>query len=411
MILRFPLIALFITLSTIAHSDHCKDSVAVLGTELRSSSEREPVSRETLLKDLALLYSNGLQDNTIMAAFEVSLKELADRETKTFSELHREVELLSFSRSALADAKERREEAKKKEQAELYEGLQPYLEAISEDDREVIERELIYPGLIIPRSVGEVEFQFREDHSFVMGNQGLGGHWAGEVKTEVFNRGQDFAIGQAPVTQLLFFLAALGAKGVDPTPSKFKTGMGGVVLRLSSGDYSLKPNHPVEKTTLLDAMAHADRVRRITGGGYGLPNEKQWEFSNRAGSTGKFHFDDVSNLVDHGWIRENADVQTHAVGELLPNAFFLYDTHGNVWEWTSSSDGEKRIIRGGSWDGGWGEAASSYRAWANELSSTNCIGFRLMRDTPCSLRPAHTFVFGETQSVTNRRDGNPGGRP
>lgn len=61
-----------------------------------------------------------------------------------------------------------------------------------------------------------------------------------------------------------------------------------------------------------------------------LPTEAQWEFSCRAGTTGSYYSD---SLEDIAWFAENSDNTRHPVGLKLPNAFGLYDMHGNALEW------------------------------------------------------------------------------
>ena|GEM_PF-3544415 len=133
-----------------------------------------------------------------------------------------------------------------------------------------------------------------------------------------------------------------------------------------------------------------------TADGYRLPTESEWEYACRAGSTTRFHFgDDPVNLDDHAWFGGNSDDNTHPVGELLPNAWGLYDMHGNVFEMTwdgyftypeeSVTDprrdphNENRMARGGDFHWGWDWATSSWRGTYTPLQKIPNLGFRVVR--------------------------------
>ena len=129
---------------------------------------------------------------------------------------------------------------------------------------------------------------------------------------------------------------------------------------------------------------------------YRLPSEAEWEYACRAGSTTTYHFgDDDSMLVDHAWFKANSDMQLHETGQKLPNAWGLYDMHGNVGEWCrdlyrkyvggsendsrGKSSDEFRVIRGG----GFGDDAivcqSADRCRFPSERRHLSLGFRVVR--------------------------------
>jgi formylglycine-generating enzyme required for sulfatase activity len=69
----------------------------------------------------------------------------------------------------------------------------------------------------------------------------------------------------------------------------------------------------------------------MTGKDYRLLSEAEWEYAARAGNQGRWSFgDDEAQLGDYAWFSKNADRKTHPVAKKKPNAFGLYDMHGNV---------------------------------------------------------------------------------
>jgi formylglycine-generating enzyme required for sulfatase activity len=395
---RIPFILFALFLSAFAHADRCRDSVLLLGNEPGNGSGAKSALREDLLNEMASLYLEALQDSTLMQAFQWRLQTMASIEKRSEVDLYREIELLASHSTVRRHLREQREERTNQEQMQLISALGPYLGRLGREHREIIERELIFRGVVNPLTTGEVEFRFQGDHWFSTRFEGYSQDGSDSAtKLARFGLGHDFAIGQAPVTQLMYFLAALGEEGVDPTPSDFKVGEGAVVLRLGDKTYHLKPNHPVDNVSAHDADAHARRASEITGEQYGLPSVLQWEFANRAGSKAWYHFGfDLKFLPQYGWFEINSGMGTQAIGQLLPNAFHLYDTHGNVWEWTAFSE-EKyyRVLLGGSWLAHSSSLRSGYPSFFEPDVGDSAFGFRLVRQGPSRTPPPYAFNLGE----------------
>ena len=150
---------------------------------------------------------------------------------------------------------------------------------------------------------------------------------------------------------------------------------------------------PVEWVSWDDCQKFLEKLNALpavkeSGLAFRLPTEEEWIYACRAGATGDYCcLADRTEITDStlgqvAWFMERSDEQTHhPVGQKQPNAFGLYDMHGNVFEWTSSGTGSSLAGCGGAWYSAPFQCKSSYRAEAQHDSRGNSLGFRLCADT------------------------------
>ena len=134
--------------------------------------------------------------------------------------------------------------------------------------------------------------------------------------------------------------------------------------------------YPAIFITLDDMKSYASKR------GFKLPSNIQWEYACRAGSTTKYCYgNDSHSLNDYAWFKSNSwdknEKYAHKVGQKRPNAFGLYDMHGNVSEWCEDSNGYY-TSRGGSISYSEKECASSNDGGSIFSTATYNRGGRLM---------------------------------
>lgn len=176
-------------------------------------------------------------------------------------------------------------------------------------------------------------------------------------------------------------------------------------------------DHPVLNVTWNDAVAFCDWLSRKERKTYRLPTEAEWEYAARAGTTTRYSCGNdpdgltiVGNVADARGRTTFPHVQeielpkagrarfTVPVASYPPNAFGLYDVHGNVWEWCSDwygedyyahspvddpqgpKSGEMRVRRGGAWNSFPLWARAAFRNWNTESSRCVNLGFRAARN-------------------------------
>ncbi len=145
-------------------------------------------------------------------------------------------------------------------------------------------------------------------------------------------------------------------------------------------------NLPVENVSWNECQKFCDILNKIPniksmGYFFRLPTKEEWEEACRANSSNNYGLIDPNtegNISDMGWYFNNSSSKTHNVGEKCPNYFGLYDMHGNVWEWTSSTSGAYRIRSGGCWDNNAHFCRSYSYTIDTETNKNNTIGFRIL---------------------------------
>lgn len=147
--------------------------------------------------------------------------------------------------------------------------------------------------------------------------------------------------------------------------------------------------NPVEQVSWVDAKDFCSKLSNLpkekeAGRVYQLPTAEEWEYACRAGTTTAYYFgDDKARLVEFGWLAPNSDGKSHPVGQKPPNAWGLFDIHGNVFEWCDSTISNMKIARGGSWfpdrDGC---ARAAFVNADNEHRRLNYWGFRIICNMP-----------------------------
>ncbi len=274
--------------------------------------------------------------------------------------LHRK--LLSTSREP--DAHQERKAWQSRIVALIGEGVQPC----------VPQKAMILPGGV------PLTFAFIPPGSFRMGSDHPEGH-SDEKPVHTVTLTKGFFLGVHPVTQAQWS----SVMGTDP--SNFKGS-----------------NRPVEEVSWDDCQEFCKKVTKsLKGLGTArLPTEAEWEYACRAGTATEYYFGDVINpdLVNydgnHSWNGSPKGKNRKAttdVGLFPCNPWGLHDMHGNVWEWCSDwygdnaagdqidsqgqSNGQYRVLRGGSWhdDPGYCRAATRYRL--GPASRYDDFGFRV----------------------------------
>ena len=232
-----------------------------------------------------------------------------------------------------------------------------------------------HPGRKFTNNLG-MEFVYIKPGTFMMGSpSGESGRDSDERQHRVtLTRG--FYMQTTEVTQ------GQWKRVMESNPSRFK---------------NCGTDCPVEKVSWNDVQKFIGKLNQMEGGNkYRLPTEAEWEYAARAGSTTRFFFgNDDGQLGQYAWYSNNSGGKTHSVAQKKPNAWGLYDVHGNVWEWcqdwfgdylsgsvtdpTGLSSGSYRGNRGGCWNNSARGCRSANRLRFTPGHSYFGLGFRLAR--------------------------------
>ena len=201
-----------------------------------------------------------------------------------------------------------------------------------------------------------------------------------------------FMIASVPVTQALYW------EVTGDRPSKFEGGDKPVInvnwldavefCNSLSKRLNLVPAYRIDRSNVACDWKHD---------GFRLPTAAEWEYACRAGTTTQFACGDLeSDLETMGWYNLNSGYSLQSVKCKSPNAWGIFDMHGNVWEWVWNLYGEYpgiphadhkepkysrglRVICGGSWTSGALTCRSAIKRFSAVIDSHNDVSFRLAR--------------------------------
>ena len=174
-----------------------------------------------------------------------------------------------------------------------------------------------------------------------------------------------------------------------------------VVMGIDLDDPENEGELPIAEVSWEDCAKFFDAVRKVSGLHLRLPTDAEWEYACRAGTQSAFNDGSACTqptgrdpaLDELGWYYENSDYTSHPVKQKRPNAWGLFDMHGNVWEWCRDwwtadlgtepgvdpdgpETGQVRVIRGGCFGNDAGSCRSACRGFGDPGGRDAVLGFR-----------------------------------
>ncbi len=154
---------------------------------------------------------------------------------------------------------------------------------------------------------------------------------------------------------------------------------------------------PVHGASWQEAQDFCDKASKLVKRSVQLPTEAQWEYACRAGTTTAYHSGNtIEDLNKVGWHNGNSGGKPHAVGELQPNAWGVYDMHGNIREFVRDlfadaplgdatdptgpieGDVKNHVVRGGAFTANAATALNCRSASRRPTENLGATGFRIM---------------------------------